>query len=107
LQRHKGLILVMDLSDRSLLRIHRGCIDETACSEGTTDGAVPVAAVAVTGAGTSANGTNTNLPRVLQIDSPGTAWVAASGSGDVVQILGSAAPLWLQLSYGVFATKPQ
>ena len=76
MQQHEGLILVMDLSDRSLLRIHRGCIDETACSEGTTDGAVPVAAVAVTGASTSANGTNTNLPRVLQIDSPGTAWVA-------------------------------
>jgi hypothetical protein len=42
-----------------------------------------------------------------EFDSPGTAWVAASGSGDVVQILGSAAPLWPQLSYGVFATKPQ
>jgi hypothetical protein len=55
----------------------------------------------------SANGTSTNTPRVLQVDSTGALWIAASLPGNVVQMLGPGAPVWPQISYGVFATKPQ
>jgi hypothetical protein len=55
----------------------------------------------------AAPSTSTATPRMLQIDSTGAIWVAAEGAGNVVQILGAATPLWPQLSYGVFATKPQ
>lgn len=51
--------------------------------------------------------TSTASPRMLQIDSSGDLWVAAEGAGNVIQVLGVATPLWPQLSYGVFATKPQ
>jgi hypothetical protein len=55
----------------------------------------------------AAPSTSTASPRMLQIDSTGSIWIAAEGAGNVVQILGAATPLWPQLSYGVFATKPQ
>jgi hypothetical protein len=54
----------------------------------------------------SSTSTSTGTPHILQIDSTGAIWVAAEAAGNVVQILGPAAPLWPQTSYGVFATKP-
>jgi hypothetical protein len=55
----------------------------------------------------STNGTTTNNTRDLQIDSSGAIWGAGVTNGYVIQILGAAAPAWPQLSYGVFASKPQ
>jgi len=49
----------------------------------------------------------TALPRALQVDSTGSIWVAASTGGQIVQIIGSAAPTWPQLSYAKFGIEPQ
>jgi len=61
--------------------------------------------------GATACGSNTNVatagPRVVQIDSTGSIWVAASAGGQIVQIIGSAAPTWPQLSYAKFGAEPQ
>ena len=56
--------------------------------------------------------TTTASTRVMQVDSSGAVWVAGQGTsgtsvGAVVQILGAGTPTWPQISYGVFATKPQ
>ncbi len=51
--------------------------------------------------------------RGMQIDSTGSIWVASQGNnaynypGYVVQIIGSAAPAWPQLSFAKFGTMPQ
>jgi hypothetical protein len=45
--------------------------------------------------------------RSLQIDSTGSIWVAASGSGYVLQLIGTAAPTWPQLSLGAPGVEPQ
>jgi len=46
-------------------------------------------------------------PGVVQVDSTGSIWVAAKNGGQIVQIIGSAAPTWPQLSYAVFGAMPQ
>lgn len=45
--------------------------------------------------------------RSLQIDSAGSVWVAASGAGYVLQLIGTAAPTWPQLSLGQPGIEPQ
>ena len=45
-------------------------------------------------------------PRNLAIDSTGSIWVASSTNGNVVQIIGTAAPSWPQLSYLKSGVKP-
>lgn len=57
------------------------------------------------GAQTCATGTQDN--RSLQIDSAGSVWVAASGAGYVLQLIGTAAPTWPQLSLGQPGVEPQ
>jgi len=84
-------------------------------STGANIGILPcfLPAAASTCASTSAGATTyvtaypTALPEVVQVDSTGSIWVAPPTGGYIVQIIGSAAPTWPQLSYGVFGTKPQ
>jgi len=46
-------------------------------------------------------------PRNLVIDSTGSIWTVSALAGEVVQIIGAAAPVWPQQSYAVFGTLPQ
>jgi len=58
----------------------------------------------LTGSGTPS--TSTAGVHNLAIDSTGAMWVSAETPGNVVQILGFAAPVWPQLNYGIFGAKP-
>ncbi len=65
--------------------------------------------------GSSTCAISTAYPNMVQIDSTGAVWVAAGQSsfaslsttpGFLVQIIGTAAPAWPQLSYANFGVKP-
>jgi hypothetical protein len=45
-------------------------------------------------------------PRNAQVDSTGSIWIASSTNGIIVQIIGTAAPTWSQISYGNPAVRP-
>ena len=45
-------------------------------------------------------------PRNAQVDSTGSVWIASSTNGNIVQVLGVAAPAWPQLSYGKPGVRP-
>jgi len=45
-------------------------------------------------------------PRNAQVDSTGSVWIASSTNGNIVQVIGTAAPAWPQLSYGKPGVKP-
>jgi len=45
-------------------------------------------------------------PRNAQIDSTGSIWIASSTNGHIVQVIGTAAPAWPQLSYGKPGVNP-
>jgi hypothetical protein len=56
--------------------------------------------------GSSATG-SLQGPRNLAIDSTGSIWVASSTNGSVVEIIGTAAPAWPQLSFLNHGVTPQ
>ena len=50
---------------------------------------------------------NSQDNRTVQVDSTGSVWEAASGDGHVLQIIGTAAPTWPQLSLGLPGAMPK
>jgi len=61
----------------------------------------PAGATTCTAAATATAG-----PHNLAIDSTGALWITTETSGYVLQVIGPGSPIWPQLNYGIFGTKP-